>query len=86
MTAALHIIKSTSPDHHPWDVLAHLPPERAGVVVLIHDAVGAPAGCPVPAYALASDAERRGVRPAYPVIDDARLLEMIWEADTVTVW
>ncbi len=86
MAKILHLVKSGA-GNHPWDLLSQsaLRDERA-TVVLIQDAVTADPALPVPTFALAADAARRGVSPSCPLIDDERLLDLIWEADTVVVW
>jgi sulfur transfer complex TusBCD TusB component (DsrH family) len=86
MRTVLHLVKSAGTGH-PWDLLSQpaLRNERASVV-LIQDAVTADPALPVPTFALAADAARRGVSPSCPLIDDERLLDLIWEAETVVVW
>ncbi len=86
MRTVLHLVKSAGTGH-PWDLLSQpaLRDERVSVV-LIQDAVTVDPALPVPTFALASDASQRGVHPPYPLIDDERLLDLIWEAETVVVW
>lgn len=85
MANTLHIIKSAGAIH-PWDVLGDASPDSCSIV-LIQDAVTARPTAPCPIFALSPDAETRGTRETpYPLIDDTRLLEMIWEADRVVVW
>ncbi len=83
MTRTLHIIKSSG-TVHPWDLLAQQ--GEPSSVVLIQDAVTAHRSAPYPIFALARDVQTRGADTPHPVIDDDRLLDMIWEADLVVVW
>jgi hypothetical protein len=86
VTRTLHIIKSAGAVH-PWDLLAQqTAPAQSSSVVLIQDAVTAQRSGPFPIFALARDVRTRGADTPYPVIDDDRFLEMIWEADSVVVW
>jgi hypothetical protein len=82
----LHIVKSAGAIH-PWDLLAQQTgtPDSCAVV-LIQDAVTAKSPAPCATFALARDVQTRGSDTQYPLIDDDRLLEMIWEAETVVVW
>jgi hypothetical protein len=80
----LHIIKSAGAIH-PWDVLGDATDSRT--IVLIQDAVTSQPTVAGPIFALARDAKARGVRETpYPLIEDERLLELIWAADRVVVW
>lgn len=84
MASTLHIIKSSGAVH-PWDLLTQQASESLSVV-LIQDAVTTQRSVPCPIFALARDVRARGADTSYPVIDDDRFLEMIWEADSVVVW
>lgn len=84
---ALHIVK-TAKDGYPWNLVAAL--ESNGhaptPVVLIQDAVSEKPPTANPVFVLEADATSRGVTSAFPLIDDQRLIELIWDADTVIVW
>ncbi len=82
----LHIVKSAGAVH-PWDLLARQAATAdTCTVALIQDAVTAKSSVPCPTFALARDVRARGADTLHPLIDDERLLEMIWEADSVIVW
>jgi hypothetical protein len=82
----LHIVKSAGPTH-PWDLLAHQASAGgACVVVLIHDAVAARPDWACPTYVLQRDAQARGAATPFPLIDEERLVDLIWDAGTVVVW
>lgn len=86
MPNVLHLVKSSGPDH-PWDILSQRAASNGQTsVVLIQDAVTTTARSPFPTFVLVPDAERRGIRSSYPLIDDEQLLDMILAAETVVVW
>lgn len=54
--------------------------------VLLQDAVLSPPDLPVPCYALREDVEARGTSLSIPLIDMHRLVEMIFEHDSIICW
>ncbi|MEW6682240.1 MAG: hypothetical protein AB1451_04850 [Nitrospirota bacterium] len=86
MAGTLHIVKSAG-SVHPWDLLAHQTAATDSCsIILIQDAVAAQPGLPCPTFVLAGDAHARKTATPYPLIEDDRLMDMIWDADTVVVW
>jgi hypothetical protein len=85
MAKILHLVKRADMAY-PWDLILPRAGSDACSVVLIHDAVSARPPLTCPTFVLASDAQARGVDVPYPLIDDTRLLDLIWDADSVVVW
>lgn len=86
MARTLHLVKSAQ-SIHPWDLFApQATTTDSCAVVLIQDAVTAKSPVECPTFALARDVRTREANTPYPLIDDDRLMEMIWEADCVVVW
>jgi hypothetical protein len=86
VAGTLHIVKSPG-TAHPWDLLAHqAATSDSCTVVLIQEGVTARPALPCRIVALARDVTARGTDTPHPLIDDDRLLDMIWEADAVVVW
>ncbi|HET8760832.1 MAG TPA: hypothetical protein VFN94_07175 [Nitrospiria bacterium] len=85
MGHTLHIVKSVG-SPHPWDLIAQHASTDEYMIVLIQDAVAARPPLAGPTFVLERDARARGASTTYPLIDDDRLVDLIWEADTVVVW
>jgi hypothetical protein len=86
MARMLHIVKSAG-SPHPWDLLTQQASTGgAYTIVLIQGAVASRPPFACPTFVLERDAQTRGTSPPYPLIDDDRLVDLIWEADTVVVW
>ena len=85
MARILHLVKRAD-TAYPWDLILPRAASDVCSVVLIHDAVNARPPVTCPTFVLASDAKTRGVDVPYPLIDDDRLVDLIWDADSVVVW
>lgn len=85
MARILHLVKRADAVY-PWNLILPRVAADACSVVLIHDAVNARPPLTCPTFVLAGDATARGVDVPYPLIDDDRLVDLIWEADSVVVW
>jgi hypothetical protein len=81
----LHLIKDPA-NRTPFTVLAEQArdPANALTVVLLQQAVALAEPLPGQVFKLA--ASGNGGASPYPAIDHARLLELIFEADTVVIW
>jgi sulfur relay protein TusB/DsrH len=81
--AILHLIR------RPNDRLAFEAAGRQGrnaTVLLVQDGVRAVAPQGVSVYVLADDVQARGVKTAYPVVDTAKMSELIVSHERVFVW
>lgn len=85
MAKTLHLIKRVDATY-PWDLISPRASSDTCSIVLIHDAVSTKTPISCPTFALERDAKTRGVVPSYPLIDETRLVELIWDADSVVVW
>jgi hypothetical protein len=85
MARILHLVKRADAAY-PWDLILPRASADACSVVLIQSAVNARPPMTCPTFVLASDATARGVDTPYPLIDDDRLVDLIWDADSVVVW
>ncbi|MFZ5862247.1 MAG: hypothetical protein ACOYXR_05330 [Nitrospirota bacterium] len=85
MVHTLHLVKRTDATY-PWDLISPRGASDACSIVLIQDAVGARPPMTCPTFVLERDAQARGIDSSYPLIDDNRLADLIWEADSVVVW
>jgi hypothetical protein len=85
MPKTLHLIKRVD-GGFPWDLISPRTTSDTCSIVLVHDAVSAKPPITCPTFVLERDAKARGVDTPYPLIDDNRLLELIWDADSVVVW
>lgn len=85
MAKTLHLVKRVD-GGFPWDVILPRATADSCSIVLIQDAVSATPPITCPTFVLERDAKTRGADPPYPLIDDTRLVDLIWDADSVVVW
>jgi hypothetical protein len=85
MANTLHLVKRVD-GTYPWDLIGSRAAADTCAIVLIQDAVNAKPPMACPTVVLERDATTRGVAASYPLIDENRLVELIWEADSVLVW
>ncbi|MFZ5877445.1 MAG: hypothetical protein ACOYXU_13710 [Nitrospirota bacterium] len=85
MAKTLHLIKRVD-NSYPWDLIGPRAAADTYSIVLIQDAVGAKPPMTCPTFVIERDAKTRGVTTSYPLIDETRLVELIWGADSVVVW
>jgi hypothetical protein len=85
MAKTLHLVNRVDATY-PWDLIGPRTSADTCSIVLIHDAVSANPPIACPTFALERDAKARGIETAYPLIDETRLVELIWDADSVVVW